>query len=914
MKKKENIEIPNEFDKETEIENTASYRAVSTQNINGHPQKLNNLFDITKIDDFKDKIKLNNNISEQEIQFEFRNQILSLYKIINKENIKNLDKNLIDPYFNNELFDENYAENNFNLENIKKSILFKKNVLNMDDLILLRYQQNSQPLAAANQIQIDEINQNINHRNYQFIGMYGVNGIFSKIFFFLFISSLIMIYALRINEDKDSIKKINKNFWIPFIYTFYSNEYKCLSLEYDDLINNNYSFNISCNEKTIFYYISKFGVSPLNEESQNIAQCYSKSFKNLINIDENCDLTEFLDNQLEQYRYSENNINININEMNISNQILKHCINKYNKKKFFLSYSCYIPYIKRKDSNFKRKDFIKYVLISDCFIIYICYVFTFTKISRYFRMIKRNKIDIKNLTLMIDNIDIPINKIYFIINDILKKMKNSESELDQDNTFSFIREINYSFVNSEDKELYEELNKLLRKKEYLERKIRIIGENEKVPKSCAIKLLSKLFKCCIKTLKEEYDETKIKLKMILSNILKNKENIKNIKKIYITFSSYKIKTKFKNKEIIIDNKSCTLKKSDMLPYDINWENLNLNLKEKVLRRIISIIILIFFILCYFSIILIISKIQGNFERNYNLSTDCSNIDYENNNNIIYDEYMNKNQTEKEKIYTFCYCDSKLNGKKIMYNNININPCEKYNKYKFQRKAFIYLLSIFLTIIDFFIDDIVEKILSIQKYESKSNEMNSNLIISIIINIFSNIIFIVILNIKSKNKYFSFFTFDKYEDITPDWLNEIPEIFGQNIWTYSLSYGALYMLTGFSSSQIYKLIKFSLFKKGKITLFHKYFNRRIKEIDYQSFSIYMIFCLFIINVLFFIPHINWSISISMFIICISFYRIKCCQNSRCFHYKKITFIYNKRFFRIIIIFTKIFLIVRYLMSI
>ena len=149
---------------------------------------------------------------------------------------------------------------------------------------------------------------------------------------------------------------------------------------------------------------------------------------------------------------------ININEMNISNQILKNCINKYNKKKFFLSYSCYIPYIKRGDSNFKRKNFIKYLLISDCFIIYICYVFTFTKISSYFRMIKRNKIDIKNLTLMIDNIDIPINKIYFTINDIIKKMKNSESVLDQDNTFSFIREINYSFINSEDKKLYEELN------------------------------------------------------------------------------------------------------------------------------------------------------------------------------------------------------------------------------------------------------------------------------------------------------------------------------------------------------------------------------------------------------------------------------------------------------------------------
>jgi len=176
MKEKENIQIPNEFDNVTEIENTTSYRIVSTQNINDHPQNLNNLFDIKKIDNFKDKIELNNNISDQEIQFEFRNQILSLYGIINKEKIENLDKNLIDPYFNNELFDENYAENNFYLENIKKSILFKKNVLNMDDLILSRYQQNPQPFSAANQIQIDEINQNIKYRNYQFINLLACMG------------------------------------------------------------------------------------------------------------------------------------------------------------------------------------------------------------------------------------------------------------------------------------------------------------------------------------------------------------------------------------------------------------------------------------------------------------------------------------------------------------------------------------------------------------------------------------------------------------------------------------------------------------------------------------------------------------------------------------------------------------------
>ena len=107
-------------------------------------------------------------------------------------------------------------------------------------------------------------------------------------------------------------------------------------------------------------------------------------------------------------------------------------------------------------------------------------------------------------------------------------------------------------------------------------------------------------------------------------------------------------------------------------------------------------------------------------------------------------------------------------------------------------------------------------------------MNSKLIISIITIIISNIIFIVILNIKSKNKYISFLTFGSYEDITPDWLNEILEIFGQNIWVFLFLYGALYTFSGFSNSQFFELFKFILFKKGKITLFHEYFKHQYHQ--------------------------------------------------------------------------------------
>ena len=446
MKESENIQISTNFDRVTEVDvdnNIDSNRRTMTQIENESTQS--NILDIkNRIDTFKDNININQNILFQEFQSEFINQILSSYKIINQEYTENIDRNLIEPYFSNELFEENYVDSNFHIETIKNSILFKKNVLNMDNLIRLRILQKQiqNNLSAVKQIEIDEIRENINYRNYQYIGMYGLNSIFSKIFFLLNLSSIIMLFLIRIDKNSNLIKKINKNFWMPFIYTFYSNEYKCISLEYNDLRDNNYSFNISCNENKIFYYISKFGISPLNEEGENTAVCYSESFKNLINIDNNCDLTEFLDSQLDQYRYTENNINVNFYEMNISNKILDHCINKHNKTKFFLSYSCYIPYIKKGNSNVKRKDFIKYMIISDCFIIYFCYILTFTQLSQYFRIIKKNKINIKNLTLMIENIDIPIIKISFIINDILNQLKNLE-EFREDNDYSFIREINY---------------------------------------------------------------------------------------------------------------------------------------------------------------------------------------------------------------------------------------------------------------------------------------------------------------------------------------------------------------------------------------------------------------------------------------------------------------------------------------
>ena len=100
----------------------------------------------------------------------------------------------------------------------------------------------------------------------------------------------------------------------------------------------------------------------------------------------------------------------------------------------------------------------------------------------------------------------------------------------------------------------------------------------------------------------------------------------------------------------------------MYPHDINWENLNISRSQIFFRRILSYFLLIIFIIAYFLIILVISRIQSTFKSKYNLSLDCSNIDFKNN-KYIYNEFINDKINEKEKVYTYCYCQSNLNREK-----------------------------------------------------------------------------------------------------------------------------------------------------------------------------------------------------------------------------------------------------------
>ena len=161
----------------------------------------------------------------------------------------------------------------------------------------------------------------------------------------------------------------------------------------------------------------------------------------------------------------------------------------------------------------------------------------------------------------------------------------------------------------------------------------------------------------------------------------------------------------------------------------------------------------FIFLCYvslfyitlFFLILLISRIQDWFDTKYNLLTNCDNIDYKNNTNIIYDEYTNHNQSDKEKIYTFCYCKSE-SADKVTYENITFSPCKNYKKKKKLSTFLTYFLTGVSSIINLFVDFIVDKLIDFQKFESKSYQNNLVIIITVITLVFTGIISTILINI------------------------------------------------------------------------------------------------------------------------------------------------------------------------
>jgi hypothetical protein len=107
--------------------------------------------------------------------------------------------------------------------------------------------------------------------------------------------------------------------------------------------------------------------------------------------------------------------------------------------------------------------------------------------------------NLKNLTLMIDTLDIKRKEIPTILNEILISIKNKLISLNiitkEDSYFPIIKEINYSFINSDEKELYDKFNFLLRKKEYLKEKIDSGEKDKEIPRNLILTILSKICKC-----------------------------------------------------------------------------------------------------------------------------------------------------------------------------------------------------------------------------------------------------------------------------------------------------------------------------------------------------------------------------------------------------------------------------------
>ena len=299
--------------------------------------------------------------------------------------------------------------------------------------------------------------------------------ILGEISLILFIHHIIfIIIGSGINNQYKALISDNYSEYLTW-GNFYSNEFSCLQLDIEDLLNEDYSFNITCSYNSTYFYLSKFGISPIDLESENIANCYAKTYKNLINIDAECDLSEFLEEKLKFYKHKNQDIEINIKEMNISNEILYNCNNINNKKKFFLTYSCYISNYTLFNYDISKNSIAWIYLVLEHFSLLLVFLrivfFRKTFIEKYN---SNNSLKIKNLTLMIDTINVK-NDIPFFINELLfsikKKILDIKIVSKNEDPYSLIKEINFSIINQEEKELYDNFNHLLRKRECLKEKI-----------------------------------------------------------------------------------------------------------------------------------------------------------------------------------------------------------------------------------------------------------------------------------------------------------------------------------------------------------------------------------------------------------------------------------------------------------
>ena len=315
-----------------------------------------------KLDLKKDEINEENKIDEK-LSFDdffklFLEKAKNFYQIpSNKEQGKIIaEKNLINTYLKDELIDENYFDLFSEKTDYTNTLMFRKNGIRKNEV--KSYADFALDITYCNCTKI-----NLYKDNYEEKLISKIKNILLLISFVFFLFSIFYFVKFK----KISLKRMIKTKSFDAL-TFYTKEYLCLSFNISDLMNPNYAFNIACPDETLFYYISKFGISSINEENENTANCYSKSFKNLIKIDRDCDYGNNLDNLLSDFKYKTRTFEVVNNNLNFLDS-LELCSRNNNKEKVFLSYSCYYPYLT--DKNITRKEFIRPVIqcLSICIIL-----------------------------------------------------------------------------------------------------------------------------------------------------------------------------------------------------------------------------------------------------------------------------------------------------------------------------------------------------------------------------------------------------------------------------------------------------------------------------------------------------------------------------------------------------------------
>ena len=187
--------------------------------------KTSNIDKIKEINSSFDKLKetfeINSTLNYHEYERNCINQINECYKIIdtNNDNDNQLTKeSLINPFFNNELLDENYVNTFIDEDSIKNSLMYKKYIIKKEDEIsyykticfemfnsFLEFVKIRNPNIEDRRVLINE-----KYHNYQYFGVTVMNYIFISIIILYSLIQLMIYCYLTINNSKKKIDAFGK--------------------------------------------------------------------------------------------------------------------------------------------------------------------------------------------------------------------------------------------------------------------------------------------------------------------------------------------------------------------------------------------------------------------------------------------------------------------------------------------------------------------------------------------------------------------------------------------------------------------------------------------------------------------------------------------------------------------------------